>query len=189
MKVTFLLLLLFSTALMAYEDFSIEESFKNPVRIPASIISYLKSEVGDDTSFCEDVKHEDLFESQIVSLNKSTKAYLVKPSHMCLCGAYYCPMWMFLKGKKADLLWSSPATGMMAILNTKSNGYAQIKDYGGAATHGFKSISSWIGKSYKEVYRQDYMVEGSKGCVDVETFRLKGGKLVSVSKACLEDIP
>lgn len=190
MKIIILLLLLVSFETNASEDFSIEERFTKPVKIPASITSHLNKEISEDMAFCEDLKPEDMLEAQIVSLNKSSKAYLVKPATMCLCGVYYCPMWMFqIKGKKTSLIWSAPATGVMAILNTKANGYPQIKDYGGAASHGYKSIWTWSGKKYKETYRQNYSTDGFKGCFDVETFRLKGEKLVRVSNECLEDLP
>lgn len=189
MKTILLLLILVSTALMASEDFSIEERFTKPVKIPASINFHLTKVMDKDITYCQDEKHSDMFEAQIVSLSKWTKAYLVKPAVMCLCGVYYCPMWMFqVKGKAATLIWSTSATGVMAILNTKSNGYPQIKDYGGAG-HGHKSIWSWDGKKYRESLRQLYSANSGKGCADVETFRLKEGKLVSVSNECLEDIP
>lgn len=190
MKTIPLLLLLVSSTLMAFEDFSIEESFTKPVKIPDPITSHLNKKMKKDINYCQESKHNDMFEAQTVSLNKSTKAYLIKPAVMCLCGVYYCPMWMFqVKGKAANLIWSTPATGVMAILNTKSNGFLQIKDYGGSAGHGHTSIWSWDGKKYRESFRQLYSSNSGKGCADVETFRLKEGKLVSVSNECLEDLP
>lgn len=175
---------------MASEEYSIEERFQNPVKIPAAISSQLNKEMGKDISHCEDKKPDSRYEAQMVNLSSSLKAYLVKPTNFCLCGVYYCPVWLFkMKDAQASLIWSTAATGNLAILAKKNNGYHQLKESGGTAGHGHKSIWSWDGNKYMEIYRQSYMMNGSKGCADVETFHLKGKELISVSNECLEELP
>jgi hypothetical protein len=186
--ITAAIVLIHSSTALA-ESFSIEESFTHPVKVPAAIQSRLDAEIAKDIAHCEDVRPETRYEAQVVSLSPSLRAYLLKPTNFCLCGAYYCPVWLYsMQGTQAKRIWSTPATGVLEIMASKTNGYHQLKEYGGTAGHGYKSIWSWDGKKYQETYRQTYM-NGSKGCADVETFRLKAGKLVSVSNECLEDIP
>ncbi|MGQ2966751.1 hypothetical protein [Methylophilus sp.] len=182
--------IVFLTSITAFaERFSIEESFTHPVKIPAAIQSRLNAEMGEDIKHCEDVRPDTRYEAQMVKLSQSLSAYLLKPTNFCLCGVYYCPVWLYqMQGTQARRIWSTPATGNLEIMPAKTNGYHQLKEFGGTAGHGYKSVWSWNGKQYQEVYRQTYMT-GSKACADVETFRLKSGKLVSVSNECLEELP
>jgi hypothetical protein len=190
MKTYLLLIALVSSTLMASEEYSIEERFKSPVKIPAAISSHLNKEIGKDISYCEDKQPDSRYEAKIVNLSSSLRAYLVKPTNFCLCGAYYCPVWLFtMKDAQPSLIWSTSATGNLAILPKKTNGYYQLKEFGGTTGHGHRSIWAWDGKKYKEFYRQSYMMNGSKGCADVETFHLKGKKLISVSNECLKELP
>jgi hypothetical protein len=186
--ITAAIILLHSITAFA-DSFSIEESFTQPVKIPAAIQSRLNAEMAAGINLCEDVRPETRYEAQMVSLSPSLRAYLLKPTNFCLCGVYYCPVWLYsMQGTQARLIWSTPATGVLEIMSKKTNGYHQLKEFGGTAGHGYKSIWSWNGKKYLQIYRQTYTTS-SKACADVETFRLKAGKLVSVSNECLADIP
>lgn len=185
MKIAYLLLLVSST-LMAVEEYSVEENFNNPIKLPALINSYVTKKLSKDIVYCQDEKHTELFEAKVVSLNKSSKAYLVKPAQMCLCGVYYCPMWMFQpKGTEANLIWSTGGTSALEILPKKTNGYRQLKAYGGTAMHGYESVLVWKANKYREIYRKEYTVDNDRLSKCTETYHLKGKMLVSVSNKCL----
>ncbi|MBF5037875.1 hypothetical protein ACFQ1T_10410 [Methylophilus glucosoxydans] len=190
MKIIILLLLLVSFETSASEDFSIEEHFTKPVKIPAPISTYLNKEMREDIALCEGVKPEDMFEVKTIHLNKSSKTYLVKPASTCLCGVYYCPMWIFqMKHNTAHLIWDVSGTGFLEVLNKKTNGFKQLKELGGAAMHGHMSIWSWDGKKYIEIHRQLYSRNNAKNCFDIETFHLKNGKLIRATNKCLDELP
>lgn len=175
---------------MASEEFRVEEHFKTPTKLSASIIAQLTKELGaTKISACQEPQSKDLFEAQLVSLNKSTKAYLVKPAHMCLCSANHCPMWMFkIKGSTQKLIWSAPATGVLEILDKHLNGYKKLKEAGAAATHGGESIWAWDTNSYTEIYKNVWTMDADKKCrFGEETTQLVDGKMVEHTIKCIQD--
>lgn len=190
MKIIPLLLLLVASALMASEQYSVNERFKSPAKLPAPIIAYLTKEVGAERiASCQEAKPNDMFEAEIIHLNKSSKAYLVKPAHMCLCHAHDCPMWMFqMKGKAAKLIWNIPATSVVEVLDKKLNGYRKINEASSDATHGSESIWSWDRHSYTEIYKNAWTMDAEKKCrLGEETIQLVDGKMVNHTIKCPQD--
>jgi hypothetical protein len=163
-----LVLALFVVTVCAYsaEQYHIEERFKQAVKIPPAIIAYLTNgNSADAIADCEESNPHDIFEAKIIELNKSTKAYLVKPKQMCVCGAYYCPMWIFkVKGKTSKLIWSIDGTTFLEVLNEKAGGYKQLKVIGGGAAHGYESLWSWNKDRYSEIYNNFWVWDSEKEC-------------------------
>lgn len=192
MKIISLLLLLTSSTLMAAEQFRIEDHFKNPAKIPAPVTAYLTKELGAvKMAACKEIKPNELFEAEIVSLNKSAKAYVVKPADMCLCTDHHCPVWMFsTKGKPTKPIWSHSATQTLEILDKKLNGYQKLKETSAEATRGHESIWSWDRNNYMEIDKTVWTFDTEKNCrFTEETSQLMDGRMVNHSIKCFQDPP
>jgi hypothetical protein len=186
-----LFLLLFNAMLaQADETFSTKEQFKNPAKIPASIISHLTKEVGKSAlASCSEHKPAELFEAELLSLNKSAKAYLVKPARTCLCSESTCPVWLYqMKGSVAKLIWNMPATSKVEVLDKKLNGYRKISEASSEATHGSESTWSWDRNSYTEIYKNEWHMDAENKCrLGEETIQLMDGKMVNHTIKCTQD--
>jgi hypothetical protein len=190
MKIAILFLLFASSTLMASETFHAHERFKNPSKIPSSVITQLTKEIGKDSiGACQEPKASNLFEAELVSINKSSKAYLVKPAHTCLCSSNHCPMWMFkMKGSTPKLIWSTPSTGEVEILDKHLNGYRKLKEAGALATQGAESIWAWDSSHYTEIYKNVWTMDADKKCrLGEETTHLMDGKMVEHTIKCIQD--
>lgn len=186
MKRLVLLLLFFPLLAGASDEFGVEEPIEKPDKIPSPIISYLSENLSNDIKSCEIKKVDEAFEAKSVKISAHSRAFVVKPKSWCLCGAYYCPIWLF-QAKSANPIWSTKGTGALEVLDKKTNGYRQIKESGGVAMHGYESIWAWDGKKYEETYRQDWTWNNEKSCREAETFRLKHGKLEKTPDLCIPD--
>ena len=188
MKRLLLLLLFLPLLARASDEFGVEEPIEKPDKIPSSIISYLSENLGEDIKSCEIRRVDEAFEAKSVKISVRSHALIVKPKAWCLCGAYYCPMWIFqIKDNTANRIWSTEGTSGLEILDKKTNGYRQIKESGGVATHGHESIWVWGGEKYEETYRQIWTWNNEKSCREAETFRLKHGKLEKAPDSCIPD--
>lgn len=190
-SITILFFLLFISIIAQADDsFSTKEQFKNPAKIPAPIIAQLTKEIGKSTiASCQTPKHADLFEAEIVSLNKTAKAYLVKPAHTCLCSESTCPVWLLqMKGSTAKLIWNAPATSKIEVLDKKLNGYRKISEASSHAEHGSESTWSWDRNSYTEIYKNAWHMDAEKKCrLGEETIQLMDGKMVNHTIKCTQD--
>lgn len=176
---------LFATA---SDEFGAEAPIENPDKIPTPIISYLSKEINIDAQGCQEEKLIDTLEGKLVNISAHTKALVVKPKSWCLCGAYYCPMWLFqVQGNTANRIWYTKGTSGFEVSDKKTNGYRQIIESGGVAMHGYESIWAWGGEKYEEIYRQVWTWNNEKTCRDAETFRLKHGKLEKASNSCIPE--
>lgn len=182
------LLLLISSIAIASDEFGSESPIEDPDEIPLPVISYLSKEINLVTQGCQERKLSDALEAKLVNISTHSKALVVKPKSWCLCGTYYCPMWLFqIQGNTANRIWSTEGTSGFEILDKKSNGYRQIKESGGVATHGHESIWFWGGKKYKETYRQVWTWNNEKACREAETFHLKHGELEKAPDSCIPE--
>jgi hypothetical protein len=185
-----LILLLVSFNAIAAEFFNAEERVKSPAKIPASIVSYLTKEGGTDKiAACREIKPNERFEAEIININKATKAYVVKPAHMCLCESGHCPMWMFkLKGSTAKLIWSAPEVKVVEVLDKKLNGYRELKAIVDTATRGSEFIWSWDRDSYSEIYKNVWTFDTEKNCrFGEETTQLMDGRMVQHNIKCFSN--
>ncbi|MGP1716586.1 MAG: hypothetical protein ACTS9Y_05345 [Methylophilus sp.] len=182
--------LLFATTALADDTFSTKEQFKTPAKIPAPVIAQLTKEVGKSAlASCSEPKPADIFEAEIVSLNKTTKAYLVKPARTCLCTEGFCPVWLFqMKGSAAKLIWHASATQKVDVLEKKLNGYRKINEASSDAVHGSESTWSWDRNSYTEIYKNAWHMDADKKCrLGEETIQLVDGKMVNHTIKCPQD--
>lgn len=183
-------LLLTTTISQADETFNAKERFKNPAKIPSHIIAYLTKEAGRDAiTSCQEPKPQDIFEAEIISLNKATKAYLVKPAHTCLCNTSGCPVWMFqAKSTAAKLIWHIPATSAVEVLDKKLNGYRKLREAYTDEAHGRESTWSWDRINYTEIYQNAWHMDAEKKCrLGEETIQLVDGKMVNHTIKCPQD--
>jgi hypothetical protein len=174
----------------AAEEFKIEERFKTPANLPAPIVAYLTNALGgNQLAACQGARPHELFEAQIVRLNASTKAYLVKPARLCLCGTSECPMWLFKSsGKATKLIWHTPGASMVELMEKKLNGLAKLKESGGGAEQGHESMYGWDRSSYSEIYSNVWVWDAEKHCrLGEETTQLMDGKMVQHTKKCVLD--
>ena len=179
-----------SNPAQADDTFSTKEQFKNPAKIPASVISHLTKEVGKTAlASCSEHKPAELFEAELLSLNKTAKAYLVKPARTCLCSESTCPVWLYqIKGSAAKLIWNMPATSKVELLDKKLNGYRKINEASSEATHGSESTWSWDRNSYTEIYKNEWHMDADKKCrLGEETIQLVDGKMVNHTIKCTQD--
>lgn len=133
----------------AATGFSIEEPLDNQIPIPSSIISDLSNKIDIQKYGCTESKISQTLEATKISLSSSSHEVLVKPKASCICGANYCPVWIYQINKKSTkLIWSSPGTGYIEILDKKNKRYKQIRDGGGTAGHDHEEIWAWNGKKY-----------------------------------------
>ena len=171
----------------ADEAFSSAESFKNPVKMSASVTTYLVNELGSKKmSACQASKPSDIFEAQEIELNKSVKALLVKPAHMCLCEDNNCPMWVFkTKGNITKPVWSSAATKNLEVLDKKLNGYRKLKEASTDETHGRESTWSWNRDNYVEIHKHVWIWDTEKHCRSgEETTQMMDGQMIEKTKQC-----
>jgi hypothetical protein len=187
---TLFTLLLITLCAQSAEEFSFEQTFKRPAKIPASIVVQLSKQAATkDISTCQGVKQDDLFEAQLVSLGKSAKTYLVKPAHACLCGAHDCPMWLFKMNKAAaKLIWETPATSLLEVMDKKLNGYSKLREVSAFEGQGHETIWGWNTSSYTDIYNHVWVMDADKRCrLGEETTQLVDGKMVQHTKTCLQD--
>ncbi|MBF4988101.1 hypothetical protein [Methylophilus sp. 14] len=180
---------LFATMAMA-EEFNAKEAFRAPVPVPGPIIAYVSNELGgNQLAACHEIKALDLFEAQLVSLNASTKAYLVKPARMCLCGGDECPLWLFkAKSKVTKPIWHTNGASMVEVMDKKLNGYLKLKESGSAAANGHEAMYGWDRNSYTEIYANVWTWDAEKNCrVGKETTQLMDGTMVHHTKKCIQD--
>lgn len=162
-KIILLIALTLSLNAHALEDFGVEEPLQNQIPISASIISELSYEVDLKKNGCTETNVADALEATRVSLSAHPLETIIKPKSRCLCGAYYCPVWIYQeKNKIAKRLWSSPGTGFVEILDRKNKGYRQIRESGGTAGHGYKQLWVWDGKKYRLVVNKSHLVKGEE---------------------------
>lgn len=189
MKTLFLMLFLLPCTLLASEEYSVEKRFNNPVKLPAHIVSYLTKEVQPGRiSSCEEAKNNEMFEAEVVHLNASAKAYLVKPAHMCVCTTHYCPMWMFsMKSKTAKPIWTHPATHTLEILDKKLSGYRKLKEMGEEPTRGHDSVWSWERDRYTEIDNTEWTLDTEKECrLTKQTSQMMDGTMVQHFIKCAQ---
>lgn len=175
---------------MAEETFHANEPFKTPIKIPLSITSQLMTELGKTAiSACQDIKPHRLFEAQFVNLNKSAKAYLIKPADLCLCSDNHCPIWMYkMKGNTPKRIWSIPATATIEMIDKHLNGYKRIKEISTLDTHGGESIWAWDSTHYSEIYKNIWTLDAEKKCrLGEETTQLMDGKMVEHTIHCTQN--
>jgi len=183
-------LLLIALCAQSAEEFGAEQRVKSPAKIPSSIIAQLSKKIATDgINGCQDTKPNDLFEAQLVGLSKSTKAYLVKPAHACLCSAHDCPMWLFKMNKTtAKLIWDTPATSLLEIMDKKLNGYSKLREVSALDGQGHETIWAWNTSSYTEIYHNVWVLDADKKCrLGEETTQLMDGKMVQHTKTCIQD--
>jgi hypothetical protein len=171
----------------ADETFHVNEAFRNPAKLPSSIISQLTKELGKDAlNTCQPSKPNDLFEAEIVSLNKATKAYLVKPAHSCLCENAACPVWLYpVKSKAVKPVWHIPATSTVEILDKHLNKYRKLNEAYSDAAHGRESTWSWDRNSYTEIYKNTWKMDDEKKCrLGEETIQLMDGRMINHTIKC-----
>ena len=160
MKITLLFLLAVTFEAFALDEFSAEGRFAHQAPIPPSVFSDVKGESNlEDCGFSENNISKAL-EATEVLIGDSNPAILVKPKSWCLCGAYYCPIWLYqLNNKSATRIWSTPGTSGIDILDHKTQGYRDIKESGGTAGHSYYRIWVWNGMKYK-VRKEKYTTAG-----------------------------
>ncbi len=171
----------------ADETFHVNEPFKNPAKLPSAITAQLTKELGKNAlASCQSSKPADLFEAEIVSLNKATKAYLVKPAHSCLCENAACPVWLYpLKGKGVKPAWHIPATSTVEILDKHLNKYRKVNEAYSDASHGRESTWSWDRNSYTEIYKNTWKMDDEKKCrLGEETIQLMDGRMINHTIKC-----
>ncbi|HSI44890.1 MAG TPA: hypothetical protein VK950_01835 [Methylophilus sp.] len=187
---TLFFLLTISITAQADDTFSTKEQFKTPAKIPAPIIVHLTKEVGKSAlASCSEHKPVELFEAELLSLNKTAKAYLVKPARTCLCSESRCPVWLYqMKGSAAKLIWNAPATSKVEVLDKKLNGYRKISEASSDEVHGSESTWSWDRNSYTEIYKNAWHMDAEKKCrLGEETIQLMDGKMVNHTIKCTQD--
>jgi hypothetical protein len=184
-------LLMFGSGMTQADDtFDTKERFRNPAKIPTHILHYLNKQSNREAiASCQEAKPHELFEAELISLNQSTKAYLVKPARSCLCTAVTCPVWLLqAKGSTAKLLWHMPATSVVEVLDKKLNGYRKIKEAYTDEAHGSESIWSWDRINYTEIYKNSWKMDAEKKCrLGEETIQLVDGKMVNHTIKCPQD--
>ena len=191
--------LIFSTSLFfamsslvahADETFQVKEPFKNPAKLPSPIVTQLTKEVGKDAlASCQSSKPNDLFEAEIINLNKATKAYLVKPAHSCLCENDFCPVWLYpVKSKVVKPVWHIPATSKVEVLDKHLNKYRKLNEASADAIHGSESTWSWDRNNYSEIYKNTWKMDDEKKCrLGEETIQLMDGKMVNHTIKCTQN--
>lgn len=158
MRKTLCLLLFIPLAGFSYEEFSIEDNWSSRDVIPASVVSDLRFEIDLNESGCLESNVRDTLESSQVQLSPGKTSLIVKPKSWCLCGAYYCPVWIYaIRDGKTRRIWSTKGTSSVEILDKSVNGYRQIRESGGTAGHSYMRLWGWDGKKYKLI-KEKYSV-------------------------------
>ena len=163
MKILFLLLLLISFDARALDEFGAEEHLSHSATIPAAIIADLSHEINLEESACNEKNIAPALEASKVKLSATSQEIFIKPKAWCLCGAYYCPMWIYqVSNNSAKRIWSTPGTSYLQILDKKSHGYRQIKSGGGTAGHGSETTWAWDGQQYKVIKEKTTIADDGK---------------------------
>jgi len=155
-KIYLLLQFLFILIVASYDGvafaenaFSIEEPLEHQTTIPASILSELGKKIDLKQNGCTENEIHETLEATKINLTPSLNHILVKPKAFCICGANYCPVWIYQISKKTTkLVWSSPGTSYVQILDKKNRRYKQIREGGGTAGHDYQATWTWNGKKY-----------------------------------------
>lgn len=188
MKRLLLLFMFIPFISIASDEFAAEASIDNPDKISPLVTAYLSKNLSDEIKTCEIKRVEDAFEAKQVKLSAKTNTLLIKPKNFCLCGVYYCPMWLLkVNDKVVKPIWFTEGTNALEILDKKTNGFKHIRAFGSVASHGHESIWAWRGKKYVETDRLIWTWNSKKACRNTETFRLKHGKLKKVQDACITE--
>lgn len=88
----------------AANAFNIEEPLEHQTTIPASILSELGKKVNLKQNGCTENKIHETLEATKIDLTPSLNHILVKPKAFCICGANYCPVWIYQVSKKTEKL-------------------------------------------------------------------------------------
>jgi len=135
----------------ADDTYSVENPLEHQTNIPKSILSDLSKKIDLQQYGCLENEISETLEASAINLNSSFNHILVKPKAWCLCGANYCPVWIYqLNKKNTRLIWSSPGTSYVEILDKKNRRYKQIRDGGGTAGHEHQTTWVWDGKKYSQ---------------------------------------
>lgn len=188
--ITFCFLLFVALSAQAEESFVTKEPFRQPAKMPSAVLALLAQEpsVADSPS-CGESKPAALLETQVVHLNKTAKAYLVKPAHACLCREAACPVWLFqMRGAAAKLIWHTPAAIKVAVLDKKFDGYHKLGETAGDASVGSESHWSWDNTRYKQTYKNTWTMDADNKCrLGEETIHLVDGNIVNHSIKCPQE--
>lgn len=93
-----------------------------------------------------------------------------------------------MKGSTPKLIWSTPSTGEVEILDKHLNGYRKLKEAGALATQGAESIWAWDSSHYTEIYKNVWTMDADKKCrLGEETTHLMDGKMVEHTIKCIQD--
>ena len=136
----------------ASEQYSVEQSFKNQVNVPSSVALLLGEELNLAKSGCPQSSVAEALEATEVKVGSAVTSILVKPTPaaFCLCGAYYCPAWLFaVTPTGAKQLWFTAGTSYIEILNSRDTGYRRLRSGGGAAGQGLVESWIWSNGSYR----------------------------------------
>lgn len=147
-----LALLLLCNAAYAEQTFGVEEALARQTPIPESVLSDLNGEISLTRNSCAQSSLAEALEATKVEIGSKDPTILVKPKSnaWCLCGAYYCPVWMYqITNVSTKRVWYTPGTSTVTILKAKTRGYRKIQSAGGTAGHGFEELWVWDGKKYQ----------------------------------------
>lgn len=157
-SIAILLSLTFSLHAYAADVFGVEAPLSDQVSISASILSELGTEIDLQKNGCVENKLEAALEATQISMSQQSHAVLVKPRAKCLCGANYCPIWIYqLNRNGAKRIWSTPGTGFVELLDKKNKGYRQIREGGGTAGHNHVGLWVWDGKKYRLTKKKSHL--------------------------------
>lgn len=188
--ITLCFLLFVALSAQAEESFVTKEPFRQPTKMPAAVLALLAQEPSvADSASCGESKPAALLETQVVHLNKTAKAYLVKPAHACLCREAACPVWLFqMRGAAAKLIWHTPAAIKVAVLDKKFDGYHKLGETAGDASVGSESHWSWDNTRYKQTYKNTWTMDADNKCrLGEETIHLVDGNIVNHSIKCPQE--
>ncbi|MGP1716585.1 MAG: hypothetical protein ACTS9Y_05340 [Methylophilus sp.] len=174
---------------MAADNIRADQTFDQPVIMPAPVITYLAQEISSAYPECkqEGATINKAFQAKTVALNSSVKALVVKPRYSCFCSDDGCPMWVFAAApNQAKLIFESPMAGLLTFSDKKSKGYPDIKVSGGLITHGYEVGYVWDGAEYQESYNQVWVWNPERQCNEAEIEELQSGKWIKTSNICLK---
>jgi hypothetical protein len=162
MKIIVVALSLVTFNVHAVEQFNVETPLSIREPIQPSIVVDLSRDIDLRGSGCSESSIREAIEATRVHLSSTRQEILVKPTAWCLCGAYYCPVWIYqLVDGNAKRIWFTPGTASVEILSKKQNGYHHIRESGGTAGHSYFRVWSWNGTKYR-VSREKYTVAGNE---------------------------
>lgn len=182
--------LLLTLPAQADDTFRSVERFEQPANLPFTILSAVTKHAGaEKMAYCKDLQPNTLFEASIVHLNKTARAFLVKPTHICLCQGGACPMWIYqAKGDTAKLIWNTHAASTLEVQDKTLNKYRKLKAFSASPTAGHETVWSWDKDSYTEIYKYVWTWNAEQNCrIGEETTQLMDGKMVQFTKKCLSN--